>query len=77
MHLMIITPNVEPIDLLGCFFSFHPKAGQTVREWCLAHGYRVEGDNERLKRLFADASVHTDVVLCTDTADNVLDCKFE
>jgi hypothetical protein len=76
-HIMVIKEgSTTSFDLLGCFYDFRPVKGQTVREWCEKWGYRVDGNNESLKKLFGDALVHTGLVLSWDEP-NVLDNYFE
>jgi hypothetical protein len=81
---MVIKPgSTDPIDLLGCFYHFHPIKGQTVGDWCKRWGYRLEGDNYKLKELFQKTVVKTGEVFLSDLSmdhehiEKVEDCFFE
>lgn len=82
-QIMVIRDRTEPIDLMTCFYSFRPIKGQTVGDWCSRWGYRLEGDNEKLKKLFTDTVVKTGEVFLSDLSmtgeriDRVEDCFFE
>jgi hypothetical protein len=82
-QVMVIRDRTEPIDLMTCFYSFRPIKGQTVGDWCRRWGYRLEGNNEKLKTLFQDTVVKTgevflsDLSMTGDRIDRVEDCFFE
>lgn len=83
-ELMVIHgEKTEPIELLGCFYSFNPVKGQTVKDWCERWGYKLEGTNKGLKWLFRKAAQKTSMVVLSDLSmentriESIYDCFFE